>query len=260
MSRRRLWAGIICVAIGVDCAVVSMTVMDGRKAYDVQAVAAEACIWGGIGFALLGPVLLGGTARLLGPVVRRVAGVPGELSVAAVRQRPAQAAAALMPVIVATSVATGTLSMQAITDSVPGGPGQDDKSVATLNYVVVGMITVFAAVMLVNLLVTVIADRRREFAQQRLAGATPRQVLALVGVESGLLLAVGLAFGTIGGLLTIIPFSLTTTHRLIPQVPAGIYLGVLAGVVALTMTASLLAARRGIRTDPVAVLRGSARA
>ena len=68
----------------------------------------------------------------------------------------------------------------------------------------------------------------------------------------------GVLFGTIGGLLTVIPFSLKTTHRLIPHAPIGIYVAVLAGVVALTLAASLLTARQSTRLDPVTVLRGAA--
>jgi putative ABC transport system permease protein len=84
MSRRRLWAGIVCVALGGGSAVLAMTVVDGKDVYDVQMLAVEACIWDGIGFALLGPVLLGGAVTLLAPLA---AGVSGELSAAAVRQR-----------------------------------------------------------------------------------------------------------------------------------------------------------------------------
>jgi len=256
MSRRRLWAGIACVALGGQGAVLAMTVVGGKDVYGVQMLAVEGCIWGGIGFALLGPMLLGGAVTLLAPLA---AGVSAELSIAGVRHRLQQAAIPLMPIIVLTSAATGTLYMQAITNSLRSASGQSDKTVATVNYVIVGVITLFAAVMLVNLLVAVITDRRREFAQQRLAGATRRQVLGLVGAESGLLLSVGVLFGTIGGLLTVIPFSLKTTRRLIPHAPIGIYLGVLAGVAALTLAASLLAARRATRLDPVTVLRGAAR-
>jgi putative ABC transport system permease protein len=256
MSRRRLWAGIACVALGGQGAVLAMTVVGGKDVYGAQMFAVEGCIWGGIGFALLGPVLLGGAVSLLAPMA---AGAAAELSVAGFRHRLQQAATPLIPITVLTSAATGTLYMQAITNSLRSAPGQGDKTVATVNYVIVGVITLFAAVMLVNLLVAIITDRRREFAQQRLAGATRRQVLGLVGAESGLLLSVGVLFGTIGGLLTVIPFSLKTTHRLIPHAPIGIYLGVLAGVVALTLAASLLAARRATRLGPVTVLLGAAR-
>jgi putative ABC transport system permease protein len=259
MSRLRLWAGIACVALGGQGVVLAMTVVGGTDVYGVQMFAVEGCIWGGIGFALLGPVLLGGAVTLLAPLAPMAAGASAELSVAGVRHRLQQAATPLMPIIVLTSAATGTLYMQAITNSLRSASGQGDKTVATVNYVIVGMVTLFCAVMLVNLLVAVIADRRREFTQLRLTGATRRQVLGLVGAESGLLLSVGVLFGTIGGLLTVIPFSLKTTHRVIPHAPVGIYLGVLGGVVALTLAASLLAARQATRLGPVTVLRGAAR-
>lgn len=252
MSRLRLWAGIGCVALGAQGAVLAMTVVSGRDVYGVQMFAAEGCVWGGIGLALLGPVLLGGAVRLLDSVAA------GGLPVAGIRQRLQQAATPLMPIIVFTSTATGTLYMQAITNGLHPDSGQDDKTVATVNYVVVGVVTLFAAVMLVNLLAAVITGRRREFAQLRLAGATRRQTVGLVGAESGLLLAVGVLAGTLGGLLTVVPFSLKTTHHLIPHAPVGIYLGVLAGVAALTLAASLLAARQVTRPGPVAVLRGAA--
>jgi putative ABC transport system permease protein len=255
MSRLRLWAGIACVALGGQGVVLAMTVVGGTDVYGVQMFAVEGCIWGGIGFALLGPVLLGGAVTLLAPMA---AGASAELSVAGVRHRLQQAATPLMPIIVLTSAATGTLYMQAITNSLRSASGQGDKTVATVNYVIVGMVTLFCAVMLVNLLVAVIADRRREFTQLLLTGATRRQVLGLVGAESGLLVSVGVLFGTIGGLLTVIPFSLKTTHRVIPHAPVGIYLGVLGGVVALTLAASLLAARQATRLGPVTVLQGAA--
>jgi ABC-type sugar transport system ATPase subunit len=94
----------------------------------------------------------------------------------------------------------------------------------------------------------------------KFAGATPRQLLGLVTAECGLLLAVGVPFGTVGGLLTVIPFSVKTTHRVIPNASIGIYLGVVVAVVALTIGASLTATRRGTRTDAITVLSGATRA
>jgi putative ABC transport system permease protein len=259
MSRGRFWAGLIAIGLGVQSSISAMTLVDGKNVYDVQMFAADGCIFAAIGFALLGPAILARAVSVLAPLVRRIAGVSGELSMAAVRQRVQQAATPLMPIIVVTSIATGTLYIgdYQLAAQVKNA---DDKSVATLNYVIVGMITLFAAVMLVNLLVATICDRRREFAQQRLAGATPRQLLGLVTAESGLLLAVGVPFGTVGGLLTVIPFSVKTTHRVIPNASIGIYLGVVVAVIALTIGASLTATRRSTRTDAITVLSGATRA
>jgi putative ABC transport system permease protein len=257
MSRTRLWAGLICLAIGVDSTVLSLTIVRGTNVYGVMSIAAEACIWSGIGFALLAPVLLRAAIAVLGAALRVVAGTAGELAVAGMRQRLQPAATPLMPIIVVTSMATGTLYMQAITNSLHA-PGAD-KSVGMLNYVIVAMVSVFAAVMLVNLLVVTLADRRREFAQQRLIGATRRQLVGLVTAENGMLLLVGLVFGTIGALLTILPFSMKTTHRAVPHAPIWIYLAIVVVVAVLTVGTSLAAIRRATRPAAITVLREAAR-
>lgn len=258
MSRTRLWAGIICLAIGVDAMVLSLTIVSGKDVYGVQSTAAEACIWSGIGLALLAPVLLRAAIAVLGAALRAVAGTTGELAVAGMRQRLQHAATPLMPIIVVTSMATGTLYMQAITNSLHA-PGADDKSVEMLNYVIVAMISVFAAVMLVNLLVVTLADRRREFAQQRLLGATGRQLLGLVTAENGLLLLTGLVLGTIGALATILPFSITTAHRAVPNAPIWIYLAIVAVVAVLTLGTSMAATRRATRPAAIVVLHEAVR-
>lgn len=258
IGRVRFWAGLVCLGIAAQNVVLSLTMVDGKKVYDVQMIASEACIFAGIGFALLSPIILDRAVRLLGGVVGRVGGTAGELAVAGIRQRVQQAATPLMPIIVVTSIAMGTLYMQAVTNALHAK--SNDKVTETLNYVVVGMIVVFAAVMLVNLVVTVMNDRRGEFAQQRLVGATQKQLLTMVGAESAVLLAVGLLFGTIGGLLTVVPFTLKTTHSVVPDASIGIYVGIVLTVAALTVGAMLVAGRRAAGADAVSVLREAANA
>jgi len=73
-----------------------MTLVGSSDVYSAQELSVGACIWAGIGFALLGPALLGGAVRLLVPLA---AGVSSELSLAAVRQRLQQAATPMMPII-----------------------------------------------------------------------------------------------------------------------------------------------------------------
>ncbi len=261
MSRRRVWMGVVFVGFGLASVVLSLTVVSGEKVYDVQPIAVEACIWSGIGFALLAPVLLRAAIAVSGAALRAVAGTAGELAVAGMRQRLQQAAAPMMPIVVVTSTATGTLSMQAITNSLHTGAGRSaNNSVEMLNYVIVAMISVYAAVMLVNLLLVILADRRREFAQQRLIGATPRQLLGLVTAETVPLLLAGLVVGTIGALTTIVPFSIKTTHRAMPEASIWIYGAVVAGVTVLTITTSLAATRRATRAAAIVVLHEAARA
>ncbi|WP_019929938.1 FtsX-like permease family protein [Nocardia sp. BMG111209] len=254
MGRIQLWAGLIGLVGGLSCAVVTATVLDAGDAEAMQSVAAEGCILAGIGFALLAPLLVGAAVTVLAPAVRLLGGQSGAIVLASIRQRLQRAATPMMPVVVATSVATGTLYMQLITNSVHTATNPGDRSVETLNYVMVGVISMFAAVMLVNLVVVTLADRRREFAQQRLIGATPRRLLGLVCTEYGLVLGVGLLFGTIGALVTIVPFGARITHRAVPPVSIGVYLAVVAVVATLTMVTAVLVTRRGNRIDPITVL------
>jgi putative ABC transport system permease protein len=127
----------------------------------------------------------------------------------------------------------------------------DLKSIQTLNLVVVGMIALFAAIMLTNTLVAATAHRKREFAQQRLIGATPAQVLALVSVEAIVLTATGVLFGTIASALTVVPYSIARTHKILPETTIGIYLAVAAIAAAITLAATLGTARRTIRASAV---------
>ena len=102
--------------------------------------------------------------------------------------------------------------------------------------------------MLVNTLIAATTYRRQEFGQQRLAGATPRQVLRMVGVESAVLTITGVLFGSLASLATIVPYSIARTGSVLPDAPVAIYLGDRGGGGALTLAASLGAARRAIRT------------
>jgi putative ABC transport system permease protein len=257
MSRTRWVAGIVALSGGISCAVVTAAVLDGAK-LESQAVAAEGAILSGIGFALLAPPILTVAAAVLGPLLRLLGGPAAQLGLLRIRQRTQQAATPMMPIIVCTAIAVGTLYLQSIWNAGHHVSSADDRSTETLNFVVVGMIAVFAAVMLVNLLVADLAGRRREFAQLRLLGATPRQVLRLVGSESALMLTVGLFFGTAAALLTVVPYSSAVSGKVVPDAPVVLYLSVVAAVILLTLVASLAAASRITRTPAIAAVQGSA--
>lgn len=255
MSRKRVVAGWIFLAIGLDCGVLAATVFKGKSLTMTQSISGEAAIWTAIGLAVLSPALIRVvTAALAGPM-QKLGGVSGYLSVLNVRQRTQQLAGALTPIILLTGLASGTLYMQSIDNSILAASGgqasSDDKGVETLNYVVVGMICVFAAVMLINSLVAATVYRRREFGQQRLVGSTPPQVLRMAGIERLALIVTGLLFGSFAGLVGVIPYSIARTGSVLPDSTIGIYLGIVGTVVVLTLASSVGAARRTIRTPAI---------
>ena len=88
-------------------------------------------------------------------------------------------AGAVMPVILFTGIATGTLYMQSHREPAVGAAGNPEvhgtQDIETLNIVVVGMIALFVAIMLVNTLVAATTHRR---ARVRPAAAGRRHAAA----------------------------------------------------------------------------------
>ncbi|MBE1577139.1 FtsX-like permease family protein [Amycolatopsis roodepoortensis] len=248
-SRLRVAGAAVVLASGLGCGVVTMTVFTGTEPA-LMAIGGQGAILAAIGLALLSPVLLGPIAAALAAPLRR-AGVSGHLTVAHLRVRSRQMAGVLVPIILFTGIATGTLYMQAIENAAVTAPAGIAGSIETLNYVVVGMIALFAAVMLVNTVVAAIIGRRREFGQQRLIGSTPSQVLRLVGTEGTVLVVVGVLFGSLAAAVTVIPYSVARTGGPVPDATIGVYLAIVAVAVALTLGSHLGAAVKAMRTPAI---------
>jgi putative ABC transport system permease protein len=134
----------------------------------------------------------------------------------------------------------------------------DAKNLETLNFTVIGIIVVFVCVMLVNSLYAATSYREREFGQQRLAGATPGQVLGVVGVEGLVLTVVGVFFGTAAALAGIVPFTVVRTDAVLPEQAFGVWLAVVAVASAVTMGTGLATARRVLRTPAVRAVASAA--
>ncbi|GAA2569082.1 ABC transporter permease [Streptomyces roseoviolaceus] len=195
--------------------------------------------------------------RLLAAVLDRLplGGASGWLAVRNLRERAGRLAGILMSLILFTAVATATLTMQAVESDAVEASGAvksvDAKNLETLNFTVVGIIVVFVCVMLVNSLYAATSYRIREFGQQRLAGATPGQVLGLVGVEGLILMVTGVFFGALAALAGVVPFTVTRTDEVVPGVFFGIGAAVVAVAAVVTLGTSLATARRTLRTPAV---------
>jgi ABC-type antimicrobial peptide transport system permease subunit len=253
MSRKRWIFGIVFLLLGLDLAVVTATAMRGLGT-DAMQTAGQTSIWVAIGFALLGPALLRRTAGFLGGYLRRFGG-SGELAALNLGRRAGEMSGILMPIILFTGIATGTLYMQETDNAAVAREGlvptTSQENIATLNLVVIGMILLFAAIMLINTLITVTARRRDEFGRQRLAGATPRQVLGMVTAEGVVLTVTGVVFGTIASIFTIIPFAIARSDAVLPDGSPLIYVGVVVVAAALTLVTALIATARTLRTPAV---------
>lgn len=245
-GRARAIIGSVVLAGGISCGVLTMTVFD-KSAEALMAVAGQAAILSGIGFALLAPTIMTMVRAALATSLRRT-GAGGYLTALNLRGHSHHLATALAPIILFTAIATGVLYMQSIENAAaaPAMPADIAHTVETLNYVVVGMIALFTAVMLTNTLVATTVRRRREFGQLRLAGTTPPQVLRMVSLEATILTATGILFGSLAATTTVIPYSLAKIGTALPDTTITIYLGIVLLAAVLTLAASLGAARRTI--------------
>ncbi|MFG2606977.1 ABC transporter permease [Streptomyces sp. NPDC048514] len=124
---------------------------------------------------------------------------------------------------------------------------------AEVNYLAMGLILAFTAIAVVNTLAMSVAERVREFALLRLAGATRRQVLRMLRTEvlSVLLLATSLGSGIALAVLT--AFSLGMTGHAAPVVAPLLYATVVAVAGLLALTASGVQGRAVLRVRAVTV-------
>ncbi|MFD5413025.1 FtsX-like permease family protein [Streptomyces nojiriensis] len=124
---------------------------------------------------------------------------------------------------------------------------------AEINLLAMGLVLAFTAIAVVNTLAMSTAERFREFAMLRLAGAKRRQVLRMLRTEALAVVLIGTALGSGIALAVLTAFSVGMTGVAAPAVLPVAYAAVVgvAGVLALAATA--LPGRVALRVPPVAV-------
>ncbi|MFF9601674.1 FtsX-like permease family protein [Streptomyces sp. NPDC014684] len=124
---------------------------------------------------------------------------------------------------------------------------------AEVNYLAMGLVLAFTAIAVVNTLAMSVAERVREFALLRLAGATRRQVLRMLRTEALSVLLLATALGSGISLAVLTAFSLGMTGRAAPTVVPLLYVTVVAVAGLLALTASALPGRVALRIPAVTV-------
>lgn len=246
-ARMRWWrvvAALLLIGYGLGGSVVTVLVTaDDPDPYAAMQTSGSASLLVGVGLAALAPVLLRWAARLL-PADRVVATAP-YLALGNVRRRSHLLASVLGPVIVLTAGGTGVLMLVGIDGRTITAAGAEDAALITmLNYVVTGMIALFAAIMVVNATAAMLAHRRLELARLQLVGATPGQVRSSVMAEAAIVAAVGIVLGTVASLASVLPFAYARHEGLVPDGQLWLPVAIAAGVAALTVSAARLGVRR----------------
>ncbi|TYL45022.1 FtsX-like permease family protein [Nocardioides sp. BGMRC 2183] len=250
----RVVIGVALVGYGVAMGIVTVTVTaDDPDPYAAMSTSGSSSILVGVGLAVLAPTLLrwgAAPALLLG---RRSSSL--HLASYNTVRRARTLSAVLAPVIVLTSAAVGTLMLVAIdARTLPAGT-PEAGTITLLNNVVVGMLALFAAIMVVNAFVASLAHRRGELQRLRLLGATPEQVRGTVLAEAAIVAVVGIVAGTLGSLATVVPFAVARDEGVVPDGSLWLPPVVLLAVVGLTV----LAARTAVGPAARSVVAGEAR-
>jgi putative ABC transport system permease protein len=251
-GRMRWWriaAGVVLIGYGLAMAVVTIAVTaDSDDPYAAMQTSGSSSILVGVGLALFAPVLLRLASAPARPALGRSAS--GHLASYNVARRAHLLAAVLAPVIVLTASAIGTLMLvgidgRTLDKSLAGAADAD--TITLLNNVVVGMIALFAAIMVVNAFAAVISHRRSELRRLWLVGATPAEVERSVVTEAAIVAAVGVIFGALASLATIVPFAIARDEGMVPDGQLWLPPLLVVGVVALTLTAARGAVRPALQ-------------
>ena len=124
---------------------------------------------------------------------------------------------------------------------------------ADVNYLAMGLVLAFTAIAVVNTLAMSVAERVREFALLRLAGATRRQVLRMLRIEALSVVLLATALGSGIALAVLTAFSIGMTGRAAPSVTPLVHVTIVAVGAALALVATALPGRAALRVRAVTV-------
>jgi putative ABC transport system permease protein len=116
-----------------------------------------------------------------------------------------------------------------------------------INSVVIGMICLFAAIMVVNAAVAVVSHRRAELDRLWRLGATRIQLRTSILLEAAVVAIIGILLGLLGSTATAVPYSIVRHEGVVPN--GQLWLPPLIAVIAamLTVGAAWGAQRRPAR-------------
>ena len=253
----RFVIALVLLGYGAAMAVVTITVTaHSDDPYDAMATSGNSGILVSLGLAALAPVLVRWTAALAQPAAGR-ASTSWQLALANARRRSHLLGGVLAPVIVFTAASVGTLMLVSIDHRSLEVPDDGTEIINLLNNVVVAMISLFAAIMVLNAWAATVAHRRTELARLWLLGATPTQVRGSVVAEATFVAVIGVALGFIASLVTVVPFAVARDEGIVPDGQLWLAPALMAAAVAITLGAAAVAVRR-VTVRPAAILAGAA--
>ncbi|MGW0670054.1 FtsX-like permease family protein [Streptomyces sp. NPDC002746] len=122
---------------------------------------------------------------------------------------------------------------------------------AEVNLLAMGLVLAFTAIAVVNTLAMSVSERLKEFALLRLAGATRRQVLRMLRIETLSVLLIAAVLGSGIALAVLTAFSIGLTGGAAPAVLPLVYATVVGAAALLALIATALPGRMALKARPV---------
>src|SRR5699024_8774588 len=166
----------------VMCIVATVVSVESDDPWLAMQLAGSLSIAASVGLGVLAPPVLRLMAAGIMPTLGR--NTPVYLATRALGRRTLRSSAILLPVVVFVGVSVGGLSMMLINNTVSDtGMLAESETVELHNYVVVGIIALFAGIMVVTTVTAAIVDRERELSRLRLVGVSHAEALWSITVE-----------------------------------------------------------------------------
>ncbi|MFD2470581.1 FtsX-like permease family protein [Amycolatopsis silviterrae] len=248
-ARPRRIAAIVLLAAGFGSASAVLALPADNIA--TTGMTGPAVVLCSIGFAILAPELIAAANRIVRRLSRGAKNAEAHLAGVNLRAAPERARPVVTFLTLLVGVSAGTLAMQGI-ENQHSVPGSTADVLASINYLVVVLISLFMAIALTNNLVAAIGDRRTEFATLSLIGSTVRQVRGMLLRETAAATLLAIVVAVAGSVLCVLPFSIVKTGSPAAAFSAWPFVGsaVFGGGVALLVT--YVAGARVIRSAAVA--------
>ncbi|MFI0047830.1 FtsX-like permease family protein [Streptomyces sp. NPDC017249] len=212
-----------------------------------------------VAVALAGPLAARVLAAALGAPVRALAPGAGWLADANLRGYARRLSSAVVPVALLVGLSGTMLIMTGTAEHARGAAASSVTSATDvwLRQAELALLVCFAAVSTVTTLVAVTAERRREFALLRLAGATPSQLLRMLTAEAVLTTAVGVLLGAAVAGAAAAAFSTVVSGSPVPSVPVAGCCWIATGATVLTVPGILATGLWAVRGPAAELVAGS---
>jgi putative ABC transport system permease protein len=152
------------------------------------------------------------------------------------------------------AAATGGGTLRRTAAYLSASDAQNNRTNRLALIAILGMALVYTGIAIANTLVMATGTRKRELATLRLSGATPHQVLRMIGVEAFLVSGIGIVFAagvtavTVAGLRQGLSVVAPSVRLVIPWLPIS---GIALTCLVIALLASLIPAALALRGPPL---------